>query len=147
MNTYSQYYSKPNNYDEIIHNLFIGNKESLYDASKFQVIINCTKHIPFPPDVENIDCERVPINDDSTEYNVLLQYKDYILKKIHTSLIENKKVLVHCHAGMQRSCTIVALYLIKYYGMRPTDAIKFIQRRRPIAFMPEPTFKNLLFSF
>jgi protein-tyrosine phosphatase len=51
------------------------------------------------------------------------------------SNIENKRsVLVHCSMGIQRSCTVVACYLIKYYKMTPGEAIKCIKSKRPIAF-------------
>jgi protein-tyrosine phosphatase len=44
-------------------------------------------------------------------------------------------VLVHCHAGMQRSCAIVACYLVKYYDMTSYESISFIRAKRHIAFL------------
>ena len=44
---------------------------------------------------------------------------------------EGKNVLVHCFAGVSRSATIVAAYLIKYHKMETTAAIAFIKTKRP----------------
>jgi protein-tyrosine phosphatase len=35
---------------------------------------------------------------------------------------------------MQRSCALVACYLIKYHNMKPIDAINYIKSKRRIAF-------------
>ena len=48
--------------------------------------------------------------------------------------LEGKTVLVHCHQGIQRSCTIVAAYLMVTNKMSLVNAINLIISRRPIAF-------------
>jgi protein-tyrosine phosphatase len=47
---------------------------------------------------------------------------------------EKRNILIHCHAGMQRSAISVAGYLVYRYGMTPMQAIKYIIAKRPIAF-------------
>jgi protein-tyrosine phosphatase len=43
------------------------------------------------------------------------------------------KVLVHCHAGVSRSSTIVISYLMrKYINFSLNDALKFVKSKRPI---------------
>jgi protein-tyrosine phosphatase len=63
--------------------------------------------------------------------------------------LEHKKgpVLVHCHAGMQRSACIVAMYLIAINGLKVEEAIIYIKRRRPIAFTPAANFLRSLQGF
>ena len=157
MNTsllYSSIEMKPpssNTYNEIIPNLYIGNYESLKQFKYFHTIINCTKNIPFPISI-NISKMRVAIDDDKSETEHLLQLAPAVLEFIHNSLQQNKKVLVHCHAGMQRSCAIVAMYLMKYYKinnqrMAPTNAILYIRSKRPIAFQPVPTFEHAMQTY
>lgn len=123
-------------YNEILPGLFLGNKYASY-LRDFDLIINCT------PDL-NIDkpCIRFPIDDCSKyaiDYFYQMQDKN-ILHLIHYHLNTNKTVLVHCAAGIQRSATLVASYLIKYFGIDKFNAIQFIKNKRPIAFTPVVNF-------
>jgi protein-tyrosine phosphatase len=61
--------------------------------------------------------------------------------------MNNKPVLVHCKNGMQRSCGVVACYLIKYNYMTPIDAIQFIRYKRPIAFFGNVNFQEAIDLF
>jgi protein-tyrosine phosphatase len=95
---------------------------------------------------------RIAINDHETENENILKQCPTAIELIHNSLQQNKKVLVHCHAGMQRSCAIVAMYLMKYYKinnqrMAPTNAILYIRSKRPIAFQPVPTFEHAMQTY
>ena len=136
------------NYSYICNHLYIGNIDSLEDANKFDIIINCTKHIAFP-NIPNKIYIRIPINDDPYENANLLHFiKELnVLKTIHEGRLYGKNILVHCHAGMQRSCAVVALYFMKYFGLKPERAIHAIRTKRIIAFYPEPTFKKALYTY
>jgi protein-tyrosine phosphatase len=70
-----------------------------------------------------------------------------VLEKIYEHVSNKKPVLVHCHAGMQRSCAVVACYLIKYNYMEPTSAIQFIRFKRPIAFFGQVNFQSAIDLF
>ena len=56
-------------------------------------------------------------------------------------------VLVHCYAGMQRSCAVVACYLIRYHNMNPQEAINFIKSKRSIAFAGRVNFIKTIEEF
>ncbi len=45
---------------------------------------------------------------------------------------ENRKILVHCAAGVSRSPSIVAAYLMKKKGMNPLEALEFLREKRPV---------------
>lgn len=138
-----------NYYDEIITNLFIGSMLSLQFNDKFSMIVNCTEDemIKFPANCKN--CIRIPIEDDPIECSNLLNFiiETKVLEKINTSIINNELVLVHCFAGRQRSCALVACYLIKYHKMTPTTAINFIIDKRRVAFFGGITFISAIVSF
>lgn len=144
----SLYYTKPSisPFNVIISNLYIGGVDSLKSASLFRYIVNCTRHIPSIPTIETT---RICINDHIDESETLLKEVEStnVLEKIHKARLKGINVLVHCHAGMQRSCALVAMYLIKYYKMTPDEVFKFLPTKRPIAFLPQPTFRKAIYEF
>ena len=64
-----------------------------------------------------------------------------------TQEVKNGPVLVHCHAGMQRSAAVVAMYLIANYKMKSDKAMEYIKGKRPIAFTPAPNFLRSIKGF
>ncbi|KAJ9113613.1 hypothetical protein QFC22_005921 [Naganishia vaughanmartiniae] len=52
-------------------------------------------------------------------------------------------VLVHCQAGMSRSATVVAAYLMKTLNISPDDAVEMIREKRPVVY-PSETFRAQL---
>ncbi len=136
-------------YHEIINYLFLGNCRSL-EYSSFDTIVNCTKEneIFFPVHYNPL-CIRIPIKDDPSESSKLLSFLDQtnVLEEIHKSIQNKKYVLVHCLMGQQRSCAVVACYLIKYHNLSPQEAINFIKSKRPIAFFGSVNFLEAIEEF
>jgi len=140
----------PASYNNIATYLYLGNIDSLQYASKFALIVNCTTHIEFPEKTSPTQMFiRIPVLDSPTECSKLLIFikETQVLEKIHFCRTANRSVLVHCHAGMQRSCAVIACYLMKYYNMPLNDAIAFIKKRRPIAFYQTANFMNAMMQF
>ncbi len=50
---------------------------------------------------------------------------------IHEELNQNKRVYVHCRAGIGRSATAIAAYLIKYQNMSLAEALITVKTSRP----------------
>lgn len=126
---------------EIIPNLYLGNSLILEDHTDyFDLIINCTPDIKIPIhekyDNSKTQYIRLPVKDEPFESQKLfdLLYETQVLLEIERYLTKGFKVLVHCSQGIQRSCAVVACYLIKYKKLNVNEAIEFIKKRRPIAF-------------
>ncbi|KAI8923876.1 hypothetical protein BC831DRAFT_468572 [Entophlyctis helioformis] len=62
---------------------------------------------------------------------------------IETARLNGEKVLVHCHAGVSRSSTIILAYMIKYLHMTLHDAWNATYKIRPII-RPNPGFARAL---
>ena len=131
-------------YNEISTFLYLGNIHSLKDQEKFHLIVNCTKHIPLPTKCK--ESIRIPVDDHPSECENMMKYmiRTGVLKKIHHCRMNRQPVLIHCHAGMQRSAAILACYIIHFYKMTPDEAIKFIKSKRPIAFYPQANFMKVI---
>jgi protein-tyrosine phosphatase len=137
---------RENMYDEIIEYLYVGSASALNHSEKFNLIVNCTTNVYIKTSVNTI---RIPIYDDPYDTNLFLQLLDdtNVLEKIHTSINNKEPVLVHCYAGQQRSCALVACYLIKYKNMTPDTAINYIKQKRRVAFIGNVTLISAIVHF
>jgi protein-tyrosine phosphatase len=103
--------------------------------------------IPFSKKYKN--SIRVPVHDDLSYNDKFLEIMENtdILSNMHALVLHHKPVLVHCYAGIQRSCSVVACYLIRYYGMTAVDAVEYIKKCRPCAFSEEVVFMTTMETF
>jgi hypothetical protein len=127
--------------NQIISNLYLGNIQSPRDyGTRCSLIVNCTPDIPVPQTCNNFI--RLPVWDTPEEATKLYNYinETNVLEIMHEKLKNKENVLVHCFAGAQRSCAIVACYLITYYKITPTVVIEFIKSRRRVAFFGGSNF-------
>ena len=134
------------NQHQILPGLWIGNFDSSQDIdflkkNNIKAILNCTIDAPnkYPSKFEYM---RIPV-EDSLQKEDLELMKEYLpigVLFIRKHLITQKNnILVHCMAGKERSCSVVAGYLLKFYKKdnKPLSIKKsyeFIIKKRPPAF-------------
>jgi protein-tyrosine phosphatase len=137
----------------IIPNLYLGDKQSSQGAlNRYDLIVNCTKDIPDSTADSTIRQSngivlRVPIDDDPSESATLSMYLPWITEQIHQVWSQGGTVLVHCFAGVSRSATVVAAYLMRYQGFYDLGmTVRYIKSKRPQAFSVV-NFKDVLVDF
>lgn len=124
---------------QILPGLWLGNEAASQNANfvnknHITLIVNCSKkisnafevsHISNTPGIRYI---RLPVNDpgplivpsrnqDNLDMIILVPQAAEIIRE---SLNRGESVLVHCHAGAQRSATVVIYYLMRYGRFRIT---------------------------
>jgi len=138
--------------DEILPNIWLGNIHAATSSQwlgekGIQCVFNCTKDIPFIPTIPRQ--YRVPVDDNlqAEEIRNLELWSYEIVFKLLREYKTGQPILVHCHAGMQRSAACMAMFLIVVKNMTPPQACQYIKERRPIAFKPSANFRQSIEGF
>ncbi|KAG8216902.1 protein-tyrosine phosphatase-like protein [Butyriboletus roseoflavus] len=137
--------------DEIVPHLWIGNLPSALDveslktrkifsvvtAMRGKVTINAVRRLCFrlwfktDTSISRQTFNKYQINiDDSADEDVLVHFLPSI-SFIQKELDKGRGVLVHCQAGISRSATIVAAYLMYTRKLDPSAALDTIRAVRP----------------
>jgi protein-tyrosine phosphatase len=144
---------------EIIPNLWLGNKEAAKDLkfltkNKIGLVVNCSKEQDIKNFFENrkdinIQYIRIPVDDSLQKKDFAIMTNNlYIVVPIIENFLKNNiPVFVHCFAGMQRSATVVASYLLYKFHIPLYQAIYYIQKKRNIAFTPQINFIDSLLLY
>jgi len=138
--------------DEILPNLWLGSIRAANSAQwlgekGIKCVFNCTKDIVFIPTIQRQ--YRVPVDDNlqAEEIRNLELWSYEIVFKMMREYKTGQPILVHCHAGMQRSAACMAMFLIVAKNMTPDQAMRYIKERRPIAFTPGANFRQSIEGF
>lgn len=133
----------------IVPRLWLGNKKAASDTTwltghHVEVVFNCTKTLPFDESIKHR--YRVPVDDNLKPEEIanLHAWAPEIMVKLLREYKTGRTILVHCHAGMQRSAAVVAMFLMILGGMSADEAMAYIRERRPIAFFPSANFEKAI---
>jgi len=70
----------------------------------------------------------------------------YAVDFIHRRITNSEPVMVHCLAGMGRTGTLLACYLIKYQKMSANEATEKVRKERPGSIQSYPQ-EEIIFRF
>ena len=76
------------------------------------------------------------------EFDDLIHAVDFI----HRRITNNEPVLVHCLAGLGRTGTVLACYLVKYQNMTADEATQKVREERPGSIQSYPQ-EEIIFRF
>ncbi|GAB2220157.1 hypothetical protein Droror1_Dr00007800 [Drosera rotundifolia] len=128
--------------------LFLGsaraaaNKERLKSLNVTHVLTVATRLSPAHPNDFTYKIVEVSDSEDTNLAKYFHECFDFIDEAKKTG----GAVLVHCHAGISRSVTIVLAYLMNRHGIPLSDAVKHVKAKRPKA-RPNPGFLKQLMEF
>lgn len=138
--------------DKIIDRVWISRWEVALDPvwlteNNIHAVFNCSKDIPFHPSVKNQ--YRIPVHDNlqPAEIRNMEKWAPEIAYKIMREYKAGHNILIHCHAGMQRSTTACAFFLMALRGDPLITVMRQIKKARPIAFEPGANFIEALRGF
>ena len=93
--------------------------------------------------IKNVNYLHVMSNDMGVpEFDDLTNAVDFIHKRLN----EKEPVMVHCLAGLGRTGTILASYLVKYENMSADEAIEKVREIRPGSIQSYPQ-EEMIFRF
>lgn len=138
--------------DEIIPGVWIGNMRSSMNENWLKrhgivTVFNCTKQLPFHASIQHP--YRIPVDDNlqAAEINNMERWAPEIAYKIWLEHKAGHPMLIHCHAGMQRSTTACAFFLMALTQRPLIQVMTFIKQKRSVAFEPRPNFAVALRGF
>ena len=136
----------PNDMDEIIENLYLGNLSSARDIPKLKElgikkVLSILEGLwPEYKESDNISHKTINVMDYS-DINIIKYFGECL-----NFMKGDGKILVHCAGGSSRSASFVIAYLMWTKKMPFKEALNFVNEKRPIIY-PKPGFQDQLQLF
>ena len=122
-------------YCEVVSGIWVADVDILYSQrfykdNMIEIVLNCTYDYSFP-DIDSIKKIRIPVTEQLKKDGDFQKLNDSLFK-ILDLMHENstdKNILLVCYDGKNVSALLVALYLIKYGGIKKQN-IKQIMKSK-----------------
>ena len=122
-------------YCEVVSGIWVADVDILYSQrfykdNMIEIVLNCTYDYSFP-DIDSIKKIRIPVTEQLKKDGDFQKLNDSlykILDLIHDNSTD-KNILLVCYDGKNVSALLVALYLIKYGGIKKQN-IKQIMKSK-----------------
>lgn len=116
---------------QILPHLYLGCRKvaaslSSLKGSGITNILNMTSSVPNQFPAAGLTYRKIAV-EDSHDVNMLQHFPE-AFGFIEDARMNGEKVLVHCHAGMSRSVTIILAYLMKYYNHTLDSAYEHVKQ-------------------
>lgn len=111
-----------------------------FDRDTFAVV-NCTKNLKMLG-----NGTRIAVDDDRTHESNMVLYNSlpFVCQWIKQHLDNGQPVVVHCHAGQQRSASVMAAYLMWNKGLSLEQSVAYIKLCKSDAFLYDVNFREAL---
>jgi len=103
-----------------------------------QATLTCGEYYPIGWSYLGIEC------DDKANYDIIGKHLNEFTDFMDECVVNKRKVLVHCVAGINRSATLLIAYLVRRRGMSLIDAISLCHAKRPIILTNEAFVMSLI---
>lgn len=131
---------------QISRNIFLGDYRDAQNVQELKRkgithVLSCAgelPQVPYPSSIKSIKLGLDDTEDENIDY-----FFEYTNKFIEDALNSGGKILVHCAAGISRSPTILAWYLMSKTGKSSYEVIAYLKSKRSIV-NPNAGFKNIL---
>ena len=117
----------------ILSHLYLGCREAASDVealreSGISRVLNVTSEDSKYRSMDSFTYYQIPVED--VHEVDMLQHLPEAFAFIEEARLSGEKVIVHCHAGMSRSVTVVLSYLMKYYGYTFNSAYDYVKQKK-----------------
>jgi protein-tyrosine phosphatase len=122
----------------ITNHVWVGSRATAADPvflkkNEIKFVVNCSKDIPKYSEIPML---RVPVNDSPQDTEKMGKFLKMASLAIRDVTRYNGNVLIHCYAGMNRSATVAAAYLMTIKGLTAQQAMDIIKKKKPETFTP-----------
>lgn len=112
-------------------------------TNRIGLIVNCTKDVPFyyPDLYRGI---RLPVDDSPADVREFARHVKSVCATIDRFVRAGSSILIHCYAGISRSASCCAAFLVLYCGMSASQAVSFVRSKKPETFSNGEVFGSAL---